>query len=261
MTIFVLIDSVRVSHKWFGAAIKLHLKQYMRLMALHLTLILLLPVVSWAGRPTLILVDMQKRYLPKNSEPKDRLVHEQIGLLEWAKKNNIGVIVVEYSFMGATIEELRQKLAEFPPDRVEFVPKHTDGAFDHPVSEAKILEILDGWQSDRLIVCGINASYCVHDTTEGALKRGYEVFSANDVLGDFARVVHRHPAPLVIDSEIAAGLTVFPTRVELQACQELLVDRAFDGPRLNGERRPRRSLLERLDYLIDTVRGRIAGEY
>jgi len=152
-----------------------------------------------------MLIDMQENYTIKE---KENLISAQIKLLDYASKKKIPVFTLEYIREGKTIPELQEPLKKV---NNHFIKKYNDNAFIKltnkylslhlkDVSEEYIL-FGDEWNEkapdnkmlktllkknkiNTLILTGIYKCGCVFKTAKGAKKRGYEIFTSDELMDE-----------------------------------------------------------------------------
>lgn len=137
------------------------------------------------ARTAVFVIDMQGGFYDRGgtreTEGLQRLVQTQRRLLSWAVSYDVPVLVFEYRGFGPTNNRLTDLLQGH---RFEVVQKQVDGAFNYYDSATPSREILERWGVSNLIVSGINGNACVLATVMGALRLGYRVITASDIVGD-----------------------------------------------------------------------------
>lgn len=153
----------------------------------------------------IMIIDMQEGYHLKENEKKT-LLSNQIKLLEYASKRNIPVFTMEYTGEGDSFYELSEVLKN---NDNQFIKKYNDNSFVKitdkyvknnlkEISEECILfgdewnnkapenlllkRILKKKKIDKLILTGIYKNSCVFKTAKGAKKRGYEIFTSDELM-------------------------------------------------------------------------------
>lgn len=132
-----------------------------------------------------VVIDMQPNFY-KELWPttRKRILNHQLGLIASCKKNNVPVVVVEFwctlsgESLGETIPEIKQAVMTVPRHYIE--RKDTNDAFNSADFQARIKMLAP----KRLVLAGINASYCVLETAEGATQRGIPVATASTLIAD-----------------------------------------------------------------------------
>ncbi len=123
-----------------------------------------------------LLIDMQDSFI--DSEEKKMIISNQIEMLEFCKKNDIPLMVIEYIDEGKTVDQLLKKIAELPPENVHNITKSHDNAF----SNTGLNELLISIQAKTLFVMGVNACACVWETALCAFNEGYNIITSKDVI-------------------------------------------------------------------------------
>jgi nicotinamidase-related amidase len=149
----------------------------------------------------IMLIDMQERYFIKE---KEELVSAQIRLLDYAKEKSIPVFTLEYVGEGETIPELKRELEGA---KNYFVKKYNNNSFiklndnylkgkfndwvlfgdewnENPPENKRLISLLKKNKIKKLILTGINKSECVFKTAKGAKKRGYEIFTSDELMNE-----------------------------------------------------------------------------
>lgn len=132
--------------------------------------------------PTLavIVVDMQSKFVDA-LDPIDKglLLGSQMEVLGTCAKKDIPLFILEHRCTrGGTIETLHEAIATVPRTKV-IAKTHNDG-FRDTTLQADLKKL--GTKS--LIFTGINASYCVMDTAFSALRLGYRMVTAENLIAD-----------------------------------------------------------------------------
>ncbi len=126
-----------------------------------------------------LIIDMQPYFLDKIEHGKrSRLLEAQIESVECLVEANIPTIVLEYDNEGETHESIKGKCGELKV--CKYIAKHYDDGF----RETDLKDILDHWNLSKLIVMGINASFCVKETVRNAVDNGYQVFTARQLIAN-----------------------------------------------------------------------------
>jgi nicotinamidase-related amidase len=144
----------------------------------------------------ILLIDMQEYFIdllsgPRHSEETKKLIQTQKRLLSFAKINKIPVFVLEYKGFGKTIDEVEESLRGNESYSVEKVRENgftTKMEPDRAGLIGKIWEnkeLIKGLKKKRikkLIITGVYKTSCVLKTASGAKRRGYEVFTSEDLM-------------------------------------------------------------------------------
>ena len=158
-----------------------------------------------------LVVDMQEKFPMARGDY--LLIKKQKQLLKYAKEKEIPVFVLEFIKNGKTISELQPFLTNL---NIHLIPKYNnngfiivknpgplkipaecyhDGRYDWDqkfvdnhskknIFESELSEKLNQNQIKKIIVTGINKTYCFYDTIRGALKRGYEVHTSLELTNE-----------------------------------------------------------------------------
>lgn len=128
-----------------------------------------------------LLIDMQKYFVAKlRPGSHRRMINQQVKVIEACIRFDIPLFIIEVSpeRLGKTIAKLLRKVRRVP--RSYFISKKHSSAFYNPTPD--IEHLLQELEIKKLVVMGINADYCVKETAEDALKRGFEIISAADLI-------------------------------------------------------------------------------
>lgn len=137
-----------------------------------------------AADTAVVIVDMEPRFFTRPAFA-DPMIERQIELLKWAKERGYPVLVFEYQGYDPTFPALMEVIETF--EQTATVSKSEDGGFHRRLRRSEDpAKILKSWGVKRLILCGINGPYCMRDTAIGALRKGFDVYAAADLMGDFA---------------------------------------------------------------------------
>ena len=129
----------------------------------------------------IVIVDMQEHFL--NYVSKEELDKEQpnyFKILEYAKKKDIPVVVLEYRLKDydRTIPELRSEVKSL--DQKLFIEKQYNNGF----LGTDLGKQLKCAGVEKILIMGIFASYCVRDTANGAVRAGFKVYASKDIIAD-----------------------------------------------------------------------------
>ena len=126
-----------------------------------------------------VLIDMQEYSIGTREERK--IISSQVKVLKFCRKNNIPVIIAEYIGKGETLPRLLRKARKLPANNFYKIIKEYDSVF----TETRVEEILESWQIQYLLVTGIKACACVHQTVSEAVDKGFKVITANDLIAGY----------------------------------------------------------------------------
>lgn len=133
---------------------------------------------------TVVMVDMQEYFLSDLSKERvAKLIRHQKKVLEYCLKHDIPVVVLEYAYCGSTIPELRKLVKKLR--RKRFFLKQCDDGFESVIGS--LHDILQEWQTGKLIFMGVNATVCVRQTAESAKDKGYQVLTSPRLVEDSER--------------------------------------------------------------------------
>jgi len=129
--------------------------------------------------PAVMVVDMQTMFLNQlATHVREKLVTAHERLLRVCAEKDIPVIVAELERYGETAPDVRQLLKSVP--RVDRVTKPGNSVF----SANETLTLLSGYGANTIILCGVNASFCVWETAKDARTGGYYVAVDADCMLD-----------------------------------------------------------------------------
>lgn len=124
-----------------------------------------------------ILIDMQQGFLDYlNNEEQERIILNQMYVIRWCAQENIPIVVLEYKRRKRTIDILIEELESVK--NLEIIEKSHDDGF----SNAELDYYLKKIGAKNLFLMGINASYCVKETAQGGIEKGYKIITSNDVI-------------------------------------------------------------------------------
>jgi len=111
---------------------------------------------------TLIIVDMQDYFVDRNER---RIIPAVLKLIQYAKSNGWGIIVLEFDGCGKTIKEIAEKIKKYE-HLVNILKYSEDGG-------EEILHFTNNnprWSKD-FVICGVYGDMCVAGTVWGLLDR------------------------------------------------------------------------------------------
>jgi nicotinamidase-related amidase len=164
----------------------------------------------------LVVVDVQERLMPV-IDGADELSRNVERLIRGAHVLGLPVIVTEQYVkgLGATIEPLRQALEE--TSGYVAIEKLTFSAY----GSAEFLTELRSSRRTQVLLCGIEAHVCVHQTAIDLLAAQHQVHVAVDAIGSRAS----HNKDIAVRRLSEAGATLTSTEMALF---ELLVEAGTD---------------------------------
>ncbi len=166
--------------------------------------------VNWsieAKRSVLLIHDMQEyfvRFYGENNPMIGQLQDNIVALRDWAKLNNVPVVYTAQSSqqtpeerallndmwgpgLTTTAPELQNVVAQLTPDEKDTVlVKWRYSAFQR--SDLEVL--MQNWQRDQLIICGIYAHIGCLTTALDAFMRDIQPFMIADAVADFSEEEH-----------------------------------------------------------------------
>lgn len=158
-------------------------------------LFLLLSILFWTSfsayaaevtHTAVVLVDMQDSFLLESSsyasKAKSELFNETLELLSWARREAVPVLQFEFKGFGATTEKLQTYLNQM--NEVKKILKDNNNGFTG-VSENESVETLRKWGVNKIILGGVNGSYCIRDTATGALQNHFSVWTSSTLTANF----------------------------------------------------------------------------
>jgi nicotinamidase-related amidase len=128
-----------------------------------------------------IIVDMQSCFLSQILQ-RERLnllsAHEK--LLQVCKKRDYPVVALEYLGGGRTIPELVHQIDQIPRHNF-FLKTRDDGFFRNE----NLQLALEKWGLEYICISGIYADFCVLETARGAVRKGFKVITAKDLIASY----------------------------------------------------------------------------
>lgn len=126
-----------------------------------------------------LVIDMHDELL-KNISPKElkQQLLSQLNVFNFCGQNGIPVFVLEYAGWGSTTSILKERIDSL--ENKIFITKVFDDGFDGTILENELKK----QGVSTLLLMGINASFCVRLTAQGALDRGYKIMTAGDLIAN-----------------------------------------------------------------------------
>ncbi|PWU20348.1 MAG: hypothetical protein C5B49_04460 [Bdellovibrio sp.] len=152
------------------------------------------------AQTALVIIDMQPYFAERggyhnlvgNQEKIEKVLNRQVELIEMAKSNRLPIVTIEYSGCGSTCTAIKKAIGNYGDART-FV-KSSDGMFSNWGGiENELDTYLKGRNTSQLIITGANGGYCVKCSIEGALNKGYRVWTDADAVADFNFEEFKHP--------------------------------------------------------------------
>lgn len=124
-----------------------------------------------------ILIDMQPGFVSRLRRGEaDRIVPSQVAVLKFCKEKNIPIVILEFFGSGSTVQTLADEIGSY--DKVKIIEKNYNDGFRNTVLNAHLKLI----GAKKLFLMGINADFCVRETAEGAIERGYKIITSDKVI-------------------------------------------------------------------------------
>ena len=135
---------------------------------------------------------MQMKFIQNDIE-KVEIIPNQISVLKFCVAKQIPVVVFEYLENGITIKEINDVLKKKKDAQVYYLQKKYDDAFYNPT----LSKILKSFATKTILIMGINAGFCVYETTKTAIKKGYQVTTSKDLIAGYKSPKEKSPCPCV----------------------------------------------------------------
>lgn len=127
-----------------------------------------------------LIIDMQDYFITDN-EAKLALIPKQIKLIEFCRKNDVPVFLIEYCGYGRTTRSLLEVAHKISKENLYFVPKNTWS----PFASTQLDQALKNIKAEYLLVSGINACACVYDTLAEANDLGFKTLVSYDLMAGY----------------------------------------------------------------------------
>lgn len=137
-----------------------------------------------------LLIDMQMKFIQNDIE-KVEIIPNQISVLKFCVAKQIPIVVFEYLENGITIKEINDVLKKKQTAQVYYLQKKYDDAFYNPT----LSKILKSFATKTILIMGINAGFCVYETTKTAIKKGYQVTTSRDLIAGYKSPKEKSPCP------------------------------------------------------------------
>lgn len=146
------------------------------------------------AREALFIVDMQEYFarrsgnysMRENQKNVESLVGNILELIVRARNTNTPIFIFEYLDRGPTLEKIRVALDGYSLAR--YITKTSDGAFDLAnKNRSELINELNFFSVDRIIISGANGGACVEATIYGAMAKNLnlEVVAVAPAIADF----------------------------------------------------------------------------
>ena len=135
--------------------------------------------VDESRRFALVIVDMQPKFWDRvNSYEREEELPNQIEVVRYCNQHKIPIVVLEYLNGGNTIEELTDEVEKNPNYRC--ITKRKDDGFENTGLDIQLRE----WGTNSVLLMGVNAGSCVAQTANAANKKGYQIWTAQDLVAN-----------------------------------------------------------------------------
>ncbi len=139
--------------------------------------------VSVPKNTAVLLIDMQPDFVQAISGYElTREVPNMLRVLEYAAQNRLPIFVLEYHDHPPTIDFLKKRVDVLP--NVSYVVKPYDNGFADTGLAVRLKQL----NVDEVVLMGINASFCVASTAQGAKINGFHVTTSLDLIADPSRL-------------------------------------------------------------------------
>jgi len=127
-----------------------------------------------------LIIDMQYHFIADN-EAKLALIPKQIKLIEFCRKNDVPVFLIEYYGYGRTTKSLFEVAHKIFKEKLYLVPKNTWS----PFTSTQLDKALKNIKAEYLLVTGINVCACVYDTLAEATDLGFKTLVSHDLMAGY----------------------------------------------------------------------------
>jgi len=124
-----------------------------------------------------LLIDMQD-YFINSREERQALIPKQVGVIKFCQKNDVPIVVIEYSNFGQTTKRLVDATKRLSPENVYRVIKSSEDAF----AETGLQDLLQGRGVKYLLVMGVSTCACVYQTAFHAFQAGFKIITSRDLI-------------------------------------------------------------------------------
>ncbi|MFA6460793.1 MAG: isochorismatase family protein [Candidatus Woesearchaeota archaeon] len=130
-------------------------------------------------RPIVTIVDMQDEFLSNlSSEDVERMVDNQLRVLDRCRDASLSVGVLEYDRLGTTLSSLKRAVNKIHSSRY-FIKVHDDG-----FSDDQFRRWMKGTKDQPVLLMGVNASACLVITAYSGYGYGHKPVTAECLIGD-----------------------------------------------------------------------------
>lgn len=121
---------------------------------------------------TLIIVDMQEGF---DSAKCNVTAHNVINLVKKAKEDQANIITLEYHHFGHTRSDIKIEIGPYSKHKTA-IKYNDDGSKEALKAGASMF--------DKVVICGVNISFCVYSTAEGLTLKGKTVEVVREACND-----------------------------------------------------------------------------
>lgn len=126
-----------------------------------------------------LLIDMQEEFVTGLLNiVREEVIEAQCRFIERCTEADIPLVTLEYAGYGYTVPALQEKIQHVRRKWTVF--KHENSGFRSP----ELHQILTALKVRRLVLMGMNASFCVLHTAEGAIAHGYRVLTSGRLVAN-----------------------------------------------------------------------------
>lgn len=125
------------------------------------------------GNWAVILIDMQTGFIKGGCAD---MIRAQIEVIRMCAERDVPLVVLEYYGEGKTLPGLEAEISRVK--RTTRMTKHWNDGF----KGGRLCEHLEELDVQKLLLMGVNGSFCVLDTATSALNLGYEVATSLDLV-------------------------------------------------------------------------------
>lgn len=159
---------------------------------------------------TLIMIDFQPQMAFPTRSIDVGILRNNAGLIaNSAKIFNVSTIlttVAEKSFSGAMFSEITDSCKG-----VKIIDRSTMNCWE----DQKVIDLVNGFNKEKIVLCGLWTSVCISDPALSALEQGFEVYVIADACGDISEEAHTRAMERMIQAGVQP-LTSVTYLLELQ---------------------------------------------
>ncbi len=127
----------------------------------------------------ILVIDMQEGYLNCIPE-RNRLIAAQQNVLRYAAREDVPVAVLTMAYEKPTEEVIKKEIKKVP--RQVYIRKECMSGFEATTLEQQLHML----ERNTLLLMGIYASQCVKATASDGLKKGFNIITHTEIIGDFS---------------------------------------------------------------------------